>query len=128
MHKIRRPHFQNRRRVFRLRFPSDSLLTATINSREYELIEVSEFGLVVTSEDIPCVEGQSEGQCEGTIHWNDGRSTKFTGELGRLSDFGRVIWKVQGISMSDIVKAQRELIVRYPGRTLRKMSAERTSV
>ena len=119
MQKIRRPHFKNRRRVFRLRLPSDSLLTANINSREYEVIEVSEFGLVVTSEDVPSV----EGECEGVIKWSDGRTTKFTGEIGRVSAFGRVIWKIRGISMSDMVKAQRQLILRYPGRTARKMSS-----
>ncbi len=117
--KIPRPHFQNRRRVFRLRIPADALLDATVNGKAYKVVEVSEFGLVVSSNEIENI----DGQCEGVIRWSDGRTTKFTGEVGRLSDFGRVIWKVNGVPMSDIVRAQRQQILRFPLRGMVGKSA-----
>jgi len=114
MNKIRRPHIKNRRRVFRLRLPAGSLLKATVNGKEYAVVEVSEFAFVVANEEVESL----EGECRGTIHWYDDQSSEFTGEVGRLSESGRVIWNVHGISMSDMVKAQRQLIQRFPSRVL----------
>ncbi len=100
---------KNRRRVFRLRLPNDGLLKADIAGRSYELIEVSEYGIVVTSNSIAGV----SGRFSGVIKWSDGAISDFKGELGRLSIHGRVIWKVAGITMSHVVMEQRRLLAKF---------------
>ncbi len=101
--------FKNRRRVFRLRLPNDRMLKATIAETSYDLIEISEYGLVVTSNTITNV----SGRFPGIIHWSDGEESTFHGEVGRLSNHGRVIWKVTGITMSHVIMEQRRLLANF---------------
>ncbi|MFK7765608.1 MAG: hypothetical protein AB8B55_00095 [Mariniblastus sp.] len=101
---------KNQRRVFRLRLPNDCLLQAQIAEKNYDVVEVSEFGIVVSSDSVEDV----SGRFDGVITWSDGTNSVFNGELGRLSDCGRVIWKVTGIEMSNVVKEQRRILATYP--------------
>ena len=109
----------NRRRVFRLRLPDDAMLSALINGQTYNVIEVAEFSIVVTTDEV----NNELGVCEGTLRWSNGSSTSFSGEIGRLGQLGRVIWNVSGIQMKDVIGEQRRLLLRYPATdSLRKIS------
>lgn len=110
MNKTRLPDAKNRRRVFRLRLPADSMLTVMIGGEVYDVAEISEYSLRVTTQDV----NHEEGVCTGTIRWSDGEESKFTGGLGRIQNHCRVIWKIEGISMHQIVAEQRRLIIKYP--------------
>lgn len=116
---MKRNEGSNRRRVFRLRLPDDALLSASINGQTYEVIEIAEFSLVVTAREV-----ESQTDCfGGAIRWSDGTSSEFTGESGRLSQLGRVIWNVKGIQMRDVIGEQRRMISRFPAASpLRKTS------
>lgn len=110
MKKTRLPDPQNRRRVFRLRLPSKSLLKATIDGNVYDVVEVAEYSVWVTTKDV----GDTNGICKGILHWSNGETSKFTGNPGPIRDNGRIILNVTGIAMQDIVGEQRRLIIRYP--------------
>ncbi len=100
----------NRRRVFRLRFPSSATLKATIGGREYQVIEVAEFSMLLSAVSVKNV----SGECEGTIEWSDTQALDFSGRIGPLYDDDRlVIWKVEGITMEDIIAEQRRLLRKY---------------
>lgn len=105
----------NRRRVFRLQLPAERILKLTIADTIYDVNEISEYGIVVSSTEVE----NKEGRCRGVIQWSDGRSSEISGEIGRLADRGRVIWKVKGISMSDVVGEQRRMLAIIAGASKR---------
>ena len=101
---------RNRRRVFRLRFPNNAMLQATIGGLSYEVSEIAELSIWVTANHVE----NDNGICTGVVHWSNGVRTPFTGELGRYREGGRIIVNVKGISMHDVIGEQRRLIARYP--------------
>jgi len=100
----------NRRRFFRLRLPEDAMLKATIFGQTYDVIEVAELSLCVTSRNVR----HRSRHCKGVVYWSDGSGSDFTGELGHRNHSGRAILNVQGITTKDIVNETRRLIARYP--------------
>jgi hypothetical protein len=100
----------NRRRRYRLRFPEDAMLKATIQGQPYKVIEVAEHSLCIKSRNVKNL----DGHCAGIIYWSDGTETEFIGEVGERVNLGRLILNVQGITTSHIVAETRRLIVRYP--------------
>lgn len=101
----------NRRRVFRLRLPEDSMLRVKIGEQEYEVLEVAELSLLLSTVSVSDV----SGKFQGSIEWSDSKSLEFTGEIGPTYDGERlVIWKVQGITMEDVISEQRRLLRKYP--------------
>ncbi|MFT5300106.1 MAG: hypothetical protein ACI87E_001642 [Mariniblastus sp.] len=110
---MRRPHFINRRRFFRLRFPKNALLHATINGNAYRVVEIAEASMIVDHDGE--LDSGNDGICLGTIVWSNEKSSSFIGEVGRLSAYGRVIWEIQGIEMQDVIGEQRRLLQRFPG-------------
>ena len=107
---------RNRRRVFRLRLPRHSLLKATIEGDDYEVLEVAEFSVLVNASDV----ANKNGKCKGTVFWSDGSQSEFTGEIGRLNGEHRVIVGVRGIMMSDVIGEQRRILRLNPSSSLRK--------
>lgn len=101
---------RNRRRVFRLRFPSCAMLQATIGNQPYEVLELAEFSLWVTAPDVPNL----NGICTGILTWSDGNQSSFVGEVGPRKNGGRIICNIQGIRMNDVVSEQRRLIAKFP--------------
>ena len=101
---------KNRRSRFRLRLPKSSYLAATIQGMNYEVGEIAEHSLVVTSDQVL----NKDGKCVGTIFWSDGTSSSFSGEIGRQSDQGRVIWKVRGLTTRHVLQEQRRLLKLFP--------------
>lgn len=100
----------NRRRVFRLRFPDSATLKATIGGREYEVMEIAEFSMLLNAVSVKT----TAGKCEGTIVWSDSRKLDFVGCVGPIYDQERlVIWKINGITMEDIISEQRRLLKKY---------------
>lgn len=102
----------NRRRVFRLHLPADSRLTVRIDGQEYQAVEVAEYSLVVDTVDV----ASESGICQGEVVWSDGRQSEFRGEIGRLKGKRRVIWKIQGIEMQDVISEQRRLLAKQTAR------------
>ena len=101
---------KNDRRRFRVQFPPGSMLKAIINGLEYDVVEVAELSIVVTAKNV-----LNQGRiCVGTITWSDGRHQEFTGNTGRLSDLGRVIDEIRGISVQEILREQRRLLRKFP--------------
>ena len=100
----------NRRSRFRLRLPKTSLLSATIEGMDYEIGEIAEHSLVVMSNQVL----NRDGKCVGAIYWNDGTSSMFTGEIGRLSEQGRVVWNIRGLTTQHILQEQRRLLKLFP--------------
>lgn len=101
---------ENRRERFRVRLPADSMLEATINGLNYDVVEVAEFSIVVTATQVI----NKNGVCTGSIQWSDGHLAKFAGVLGRISEQGRVIENIAGFSTPDILKEQRRLLKKFP--------------
>lgn len=101
----------NRRRVFRLRLPENAPLRVTIGEQEYEVVEVAELSMKLSTVSVTDV----SGKFQGSIEWSDSNCLEFTGEIGPSHDGERlVIWKVQGITMEDVISEQRRLLRKYP--------------
>lgn len=101
---------RNRRRVFRLRLPSNGMLQATIGGKLYQIMEVSELSLWIAASQVK----NECGICSGIIHWNTGEHSRFTGEIGHFRAGGRIICNVKGIRMKHVIAEQRRLIARFP--------------
>ncbi|MFT5300105.1 MAG: hypothetical protein ACI87E_001643 [Mariniblastus sp.] len=104
------PPTENRRERFRLRLPAAATLSATINGLEYDVIEIAEHSLVVTSQGV----FNKSGECAGEIQWGDGQTTQFTGTSGRLAELGRVVWGIEGVSTQHVIREQRRLLNSFP--------------
>ncbi len=100
----------NRRSRFRLRMPRGAMLSVAIDAAAYDVIEIAEHSIVVTSKYVI----NKDGICSGEITWSDDTTSIFTGEVGRLSERGRVIFKVQGISTAKVLNEQRKLLKSFP--------------
>ncbi len=101
---------ENRRSRFRLRFPRSAPLAASIGGMNFEVVEIAEHSLVVTTKQVL----NADGKCSGVVYWSNGDSSPFTGEMGRLSGHGRVIWNIRGITTGNVLKEQRRLLKIFP--------------
>jgi len=101
---------KNRRRRFRVQLPPNLMLKATLNGIAYDVIEVAELSMVVTAQHVI----NEDGVCTGTIEFSDGRIQEISGQVGRLSHLGRVIYEIEGITAPDVVKEQRRLLRKFP--------------
>lgn len=112
LESVQPSYTSNRRRVFRLRLPENEPLRVTIGEQEYEVVEVAELSMVLST---VSVSDDVSGKFQGAIEWSDSKSLEFTGEVGPTHDGEHlVIWKVQGITMEDVISEQRRLLRKYP--------------
>ncbi|MCA9190029.1 MAG: PilZ domain-containing protein [Pirellulaceae bacterium] len=101
---------RERRRFFRLRYPTPERPSIVIGSEERPVTEISEFGLRIGSHDVP----NDNGTVTGEVHLATGDRLSVTGKIQRRHDDETVIVDVTGITTRHIIDEQRRLLRNYP--------------
>lgn len=102
---------QERRRHFRLRFPSKELASITIEGTKLTVTEISESGIRIST-DAPI---QLEtNQVLGDLRFADGTTVRVSGRIHRKESDTIVLANVEGLSFKHVMQEQMRLLRKYP--------------